>query len=62
MYGECQFSVLEQVSLTYCILLDAEQCEELNGTKIIFIAWSVRKLLMRIVRPTQLKQTILGNN
>ena len=38
MYGECGLSVLQQVSLTYCILLDAEQSEEFNGTKIIFIA------------------------
>ena len=56
MFGEC---LLQQVSLTYCILLDAEQCVELNGNIIIFIAQSMQKLLTGVVRPTQLKQTIV---
>ena len=30
MYGEC---LLQQESLTYCILPDAEQREDFNGTK-----------------------------
>ena len=44
-------------SKCYIMWLDAEGREECNGTKIMFIALSIRKLLMRSVRQTQCKQT-----
>ena len=41
------------------IWLDAEEREE-NGTKIVFIALSMRKLLTRSVQPAQREQTIVS--
>ena len=54
MYGKSWY-----VDCKCYMWLDSEEREECNDTKIIFIALSMRKLLMRSVRPTQREQTIV---
>ena len=48
----------QHVGPTCYISPDAEEQDEFNGTKIIFIGCTMRKLLTRSVRPTQCEQTI----
>ena len=46
--GEAGLTISRRVGYKRCIQFDVAKCEEFNGTKIIFIGQSIRKLLTTV--------------
>ena len=59
--GEAGLAICSRGGYKCCKWLDATEREECNGTKIIFIAQSMQKLVTRTMWSTQREQTIIIN-
>ena len=60
--GKAGSQVCWLAAMSCCIWLDSKRREESNGTYCTFMAWTIRKLLTRVVRPTQREQTIVPSH